>query len=606
MIRLLLRRDPGTNNLIAPILIGLGVAVLLRLMSSSDDYGLLFDPANRNGVWFVQHFVIWSVLLAGLIGSQFWLRTARIYMALPIPARTLWSVRMAAIGIGCGAMILGITLINGVQAVDGRLGLVAQVWGGALRLGAVFALMIALLQAPDVRLRKLERTPFYIAYTVILWIGGLLVLCLGPRSPWFAAPLLALTAWVGWRTWRAIPPSFRLEGVGPDGSPETTPSADVPLPHVSASTGAIPVADRSRAERAYPLNGPSGRLLHTTLFRLMHSHWLGWLFLSLLAIYGLALIIQYFKGSDMILSLIYFFVFGFGSWNQAVLRIHPVDAWPLSRRLIFAHALLPLVAMYLLGTGLGVLVYNTVGKRAIMVEVADDGPDVPYEFRAIATDGRIPEVVSPWGEAHTPAGTPVLPVLDTVIYNPYAYGDGASPRFRAWQTDRAVAAVFGDPEPETARYFGPATAEFDSTCCGFDLEAARGRTSPLRDRVMALLVVLFTLIELPLLMFGSLSFDRRALDWIRDRAATVGALFPIVGLGVLVLSAAVSNAKLWAQAAWLMIRLRRIAESLPLDTTQLWGVVAGILALAYLIVQQRFVRLEASQLMLRKQRMNDV
>ncbi len=599
MNRLLLWRDQGTTSLWAPFMIGLAVAVALRLMSHDSLYGPMFDPANSGGAWFIQHLALWAVLLAGLTGSHFWLRSARLYLALPISTRTLWLTRMTAIGIGCAALMLGPVLLNGLDLEAGRLVPLPVVWGGTLRLLSVFALVLALLQAPDARFRKLETSAWYIAYAVILWIGGLLLLTIGPRSPWLAAPVSALALWVGWRTWRSLPPAFTLEGTDPESAPaEAEPVVETAAPAVDP----LPAAETTRA---YPLDGGSRRLLSSTLLRLMHGHWQGWLMLSLLAIYGMVLTIHYFRGSDPILALVYFFVFASGSWNQALLRLHAVDAWPVPRRLIFAHALLPLVVMYLVGTGIGVLIHETRARPMLLVRVGGDELEIPYEFREIATDGRVPEVTAPWGERHRPEGARVLPWSDTVVYTPYAFDADATDRFRAWQVDRAVAAVHDDPPPDAARYSGAAAAALDSTCCGYDLEASRGRDSPLRAKTIALVVVLFALLETPLMLLSTLSYDRRALEWIRGKAATIGAIFPIAVLGALLCVSAFSDTRLWAQAAWATIRLRRLAEALPLGATECWLLAAGALGLAYLVLQERFVRLEATHTLLRKQRAGD-
>ncbi|MBU1072397.1 hypothetical protein KKG45_04030, partial [bacterium] len=173
----------------------------------------------------------------------------------------------------------------------------------------------------------------------------------------------------------------------------------------------------------------------------------------------------------------------------------------------------------------------------------------------------------------------------------------------ALQIDRAVAAVHGGPPPDPARYADLEMngAQGAAACCsGFDLQDSRGRGSELRAKTFALLVAVFCLVGIPLLLLGTLSLDPRALEWVRTRAALAAAMVPLGLFAALLLMSAFSDVGTWAQAAWLMITLRRAAESLPLSAGQCWTGVAAVLALCYLIMQERFARLEASHALVKK------
>ncbi len=594
MIRLLLRRDQGTDNLFAPALIGLGVAVWISAIGSSESSAPLFSPDSKTLTWLMYNFTVWAVLLAGLIGSHYWLRAPRLHMALPIAARTLWVARMMSVCIGCGVILLMMTLVNGVSYEAGRgLFVIPVVWFGALRVASVFLLMLMLLQAPAPRRRKLETTPWYVAYTIILWVFGALLLVFGPRGAWLTGPMLVAATLIGYRTWRHLPRAFQLEATEPDGT-----VADDPL-----APGPTEIIETPRAATAYPRNGSSPTLLHVTLFRLMHNHWLGWLFIFCLTIYGLILTINYYRGSDTLLALFYFFMFVFGAWNQSILRVHPVDAWPISRRLIFAHAVLPMMIPCLVGIGLGVIIEESKTRPTAMIQIENGEMDVPYEFRGIALDGVPPAITTPWGETYTPKGTRIVLWSDAVIYNPYEIGPDTSPRLDALQIGRAMAAVHGDAPPDPAQY---ADLEVDApedekdTYRAQALEDSRGRGSDLRTKTLALLIVLFMLVEFPLALVASMTYDRRALEWIRSKAVLVGAFAPLTLLAVLALPTPFTDTRIWAQASWLMITLRRFAEALPLTTAQVWLGVALAMALGYVILQERFTRLEASQALVKK------
>jgi len=598
MIRLLLRRDQGTDNLIMPVLIAGIASVVLRALGGHDESGVLFDPGNSGMVWFIQTFTVWSILLAGMIGSHYWLRSPQLHMALPLAARTLWLTRMTAICIGCGLMLFLISLINGVSWADDRgLFFIPTVWLGGLRVWSVFLLMLMLLQTPDPKRRKLETTPWYVAYTVILWSFGTVWLLLGPRGLWLTGPTLTIALMVGYNTWRHLPRTFLLESTGPDGTVLDDPFAPGPTEIV---TSAPPECDTT----PFPHNGDSPALMHGMLFRVMHNHWLGWLFMSVLTIYGLVLAIHYYRGDDPLMAMAYFLGLTFGSWNQSIQRIHAVDAWPISRRLIFAHALLPLVILYVAGLGLGIVINETKSTKQLLVHYENDQVVVPYEFREIAVDGIPPTLTTAWGETYTPKGTPVHAWSDAVIYNPYEIAHDTSTRFDAWQIDRAVAVVHGDPEPDPARYADLEVNSPDGAareCRGFDLQASRGRGSDLRAKTIALLIALFFLLGTPLLLMTTLNYDRRALDWVRTKSVLAGVFIPFGIVAVLLISPLFSETEIWAQASWLMITLRRFAESLPLSVTQYRLGVAAIGVLAYLVMQERFMRLEALHTLLKQE-----
>jgi hypothetical protein len=599
MIRQLLKRDQGTDNLLGPALAGLAVAVMIRAISQGEQAGDMFNPDSRGFIWFGHNIIAWSVLLAGMIGSHYWLRAPRLHMALPISARMLWGARMTAVCIGCGVILLMITLVNGISYEAGRgLRVIPSAWLGMLRIVSIFLLMLMLLQSPAPNRRKLETTPWYVAYTVILWVFGLLLLLLGPRGLWLTGPALVAAALVGHRIWRHLPGAFLLENTESDGTVLDDPLAPGP-------TEIIETPRSARTPVVLPRNGSSTTLMHATLFRLMHNHWLGWIFIIALTLYGGVLTIHYYRGGDPFLALLYFFMFIYGGWNQAILRIHPVDAWPISRRLIFAHAMLPLMIPYLLGMGLGALIQETKARPSLMVLYEDGVVDVPYEFRAIAPDGVPPTITTPWGETFTPEGARIVPWSDAVIYNPYAVGYDTSTRLDALQIDRAVAAVHGDAPPDPALYAdlevnGPEGAT--DACYGLTLEDSRGRASALRAKTFALLIVLFALFEFPLAMMGTLTYDRRALELIRSKAVVAGAFTPLIILAAVVLPTPFTDTTVWAQAAWLMITLRRFVETLPLSAAQCWLGAALVIALGYVILQERFTRLEASHALVKKER----
>ncbi len=597
MIRQLLRRDQGSDNLLMPAAIAALAGLLMRAMEAAEATGPMYGPGNEGAVWFAHNITVWAVLLAGLIGSHYWLRATRLHIALPLPARLLWLARMGSICIGCLTMVVMVAVVTSIRATtDGGLTVVGTVWLGSLRVAAVFLLLLMVLQAPSPGLRRLRNSVGYITFTIVMWLLGLLLLVLGPRDAWLSAPVAATALLLGWRTWRRIPGAFVLE------SQEPERNADLLIPEEAAAAGGE-AAGGSPAR--YLHNGGSRLLLHRSIWRMLHNHWLGWLFTVLMTIYGFLFTFIYHEGRTGLIFMFYLFVFGFGAGIQALLRVHPVDAWPLSRRLLFAHATLPLIAGFMFGTVLGLAGNELRERPAKMVRLSDGELIVPYEFREIAPDGAPPAFTAPWGERVVPRGTRLLPWSEAVVYSPYTVGPETSVRLNALQIDRAVAAVHGDPPPDPARYAALGPKDETESCCGFDLEASRGRGSDLRSKSYALLAVAFCLLCVPLILIGSIAYDPRALAGVRNRATLAAVLLPLLTIASMLLSELFGGTKMWAQAAAPLIALRRLAESWPAPTGVYWAGALAVVVAGYLVLQERFVRLEASHQLLRRQREAD-
>ncbi|MBC8423916.1 hypothetical protein H8E07_07310 [bacterium] len=602
MIRLLLRRDQGTDNLLMPAAIAAIAGLMMRAIEAAEKTGPMYGPDNSNPIWFAHNITVWAVLSAGLIGSHYWLRATRLHIALPLPARRLWLARMGSICIGCLLMVLVIALVTSIHpAPDGGLTIDGVVWLGSLRIAAAFLLLLMVLQAPSPSLRRLRTSAGYITYTAVMWLLGLLVLVLAPRSAWLAAPVAAAALLLGWRIWRQIPPAFLLESQEPECDDDSV------APTVVATAGEQPAAAADAPGR-FTRNGGSRLLLHRSLWRMLHNHWLGWLFTVLMTIYGFLFTFIYHEGRTGMIFMFYLFVFGFGAGNQALLRVHSVDAWPLSRRLIFAHATLPLVFGFLLGSVIGTLGNELRSPPAKMVRLVDGELQVPYEFREIASDGAPPAVTAPWGETFVPGGTRLLPWGEAVVYSPYAIGPETSPRLDALQIDRAVAAVHGDAPPDPARYAELAVeneTEASEACCGFDLEASRGRGSEMRAKTYALLAVAYCLVCVPLILIGSIAYDSRAHEHIRNRAILAAVVLPLGTIAAMLLSELFGGTRMWAQAAAPLIALRRLAETLPLPVAGYLAAAVIVMVASYLVLQERFVGLEASHQLVHKQKEAD-
>jgi amino acid transporter len=64
----------------------------------------------------------------------------------------------------------------------------------------------------------------------------------------------------------------------------------------------------------------------------------------------------------------------------------------------------------------------------------------PFGLWRAAWSGQLPRVEAPWGEVHAPAG---LHLALFHLYDPYEWGPENSPRFRLWQRERSIEALWG-------------------------------------------------------------------------------------------------------------------------------------------------------------------
>jgi hypothetical protein len=146
---------------------------------------------------------------------------------------------------------------------------------------------------------------------------------------------------------------------------------------------------------------------------------------------------------------------------QARERYRFLDSLPVSRRLLLAARIVPmLIAMtggYLTGVLVGwgsgfnswAKVYITAGRgwppTAVDSSCATLNVVPPLDYWRPAAGGAAPLVQAPWGETYQ---LRVVRVHGFDVYNPYATGCHNTARFQDWQYERASMAVYGRLMPK--------------------------------------------------------------------------------------------------------------------------------------------------------------
>ena len=588
MIVRLLRMDPALDGLRTAALVSFGLGMVLRIMGKELEEQTGFIDQSTAMWRVVQSSLTWSLIAGAMIGSKIWIKVPRFYMGLPISTRDMYRVRILGMALAL-CFVLTLTILASSLEMGA--------WGGSgissrtLESGFVFWTTAMLATALIFRFEGTVRRPRFRASTiflfVILWIGTLVAIVFLPWRWFTGLPIGVLALLLILEQDRRIPVAFDIELHEPD--------PDLVGPENSASASAVQTSSTSVS----PSRPSSTSYLSTkTLLRLMHHHWQGYMFVSIMAIYGLAMVHDFLEGDNSRIYAIYTGLFSFSMLHNSLLRIHPVDALPISRRRIFLLAAAPGVLAVLLGGSLGRL---TKSNDDAYVTIEADQIGVPHEFAVIASDGVVPETVAPWGETHIPHGFRLWPSHPAVLYNPYEFDEDRSPRFVRWLTMLAVQDIHGVTSPL------PMNDEpSDSTFrCSGPVKESVGLGSETRSRTYAAAGMVLTMF---VGILGCLSLQaRNARNTLRTKrwTAAIGLVIP---LGIFLYALGVHLAgwsEMWAVGAAPFVLLKLASGAVGGPPSIWWGGMAGVWLLTMIAVMEVFVRLEANNEIVQKKQLED-
>lgn len=582
MILKLMRLDAAAEDTGKHLLMAVGLASLLNLIATVEqELPPLFSRDTTVGWRFLEGFIFWMMLVATTAGAKFWVRAPVYLLGLPLHGRDLLTARLL------GQVLHGIAvLVAGFLAASLRWGggtpsLTASTWDAFPVFAALSLLLVVLPTAIEPTLRKLNMTPAMNLLVGVQWLFALVLASALPWHPGIGVAALALAVFALAAVIRRAPANLELELL-PTGTAAADPAkAAVPAP--VAPDAAFRIVRPARPDR---------RLLLRTLLRVMHGHWLGWLFPFVLAIYGMSLVKNYREGDDSLFYGTYVIFFFLGAMAQSLKRLHRLDAWPVSRRTIFWLAVGPSLAAHLLGLGLTLMVPDRQGPVLFRPGVVD----VPHEYKGLARDGTVPAMIAPWGEVHTPHGYPVLPGLPWRVYRPYEYAPESSPRFLAWLTDEALAAVHGESadDPRRMAYEDPdSTFTEKMRTKRFMVPLSRERDTAGYSRAVAAEVMLMTAIGTGLCVLSLFGFHPR---WSsrRKKLGMLGVGIPFAVAALLALAQLSGWSAMWVGPAAAMILIRGGTDALGGAPWAWWLAAAAVAAAALLVLQERFAGLEAN------------
>ena len=286
-----------------------------------------------------------------------------------------------------------------------------------------------------------------------------------------------------------------------------------------------------------------------------------------------------YSWTDLLWVAILFSQAAIGVWQNGIwflwfLRMTPYRRWldplPVSRRVILLAGILPpllsLTAGYLTGTLLG----NPVPRRIHDIsETTTQGwpPSAeqpscgrinitpPLEYWRLPKAGKAETATAPWGETFTP---PLITIVSTRVYNPYAVGCTNTQRFFDWQMSRATTAVYGGPtKPE---------------------EFTRGRHASPRPQARLVLLNVGALLSCALLVFIAIALK----DWYRCQRLPGWLMASILGTLLVAGTAAIFGAGTSA----FQDCLQWLSWHLPEDLTAVIAVCAAAPLILYLLLEK--------------------
>jgi hypothetical protein len=607
---LLFRQDPAFRTLRVSAPIALLVGAMVRGVAGEMPAGFGTRPvAAEAGLVGFLFGTLWLCTPFLLAPGHFWMRSSRLGLTLPVTARRLWLVRILSLAVSLVVPVALFVLPLALRTNGGDLRLDLGVLGLVPGTTAALVLMLLLYHVPSPRLFRMRGWE-YVAWVAAISIVVMMITLALPPSWWVVAPLVAGVLGLGVVLVRALPRVFVVSPHDPE-DPWEPPPTVIGAADVSMAGATLRSAPEDRSGEARgpltPATGTAGaasakplafaRLLHITIARTLDNHLLGWVNLVLIFFYSAVLAGDFAGGRTPLPRLVLAYIWVQAFFAQALARLNKLDAWPVSRRILFAHAMLPALLVLAIGLGVGAAVTAIRVPPSAQVRYEDGQVQVPVEFDEIAPDGRPPTITAPWGESYTPRAYRVLQGRAAAVYNPFEHGENSSDRFIAWQLDRAVAAVHGGPPPQSGHdaYTNLAPELVQGIEAGtFAVVASQGRPSDARWRALALsLVGLVALTTLVMTIALQQHRPGRHPGVYRWTAVAFIGLGVAAVLGTVLAERSAFTDAAWALGAVALIRLRELAGTIAMSTSGLWLTALASIAAGYMIVQERFVRLEA-------------
>ena len=615
----LLRRDPliSSQSLKVGVFVAANAAViagLVAFLAASAGAGSI-GPFRRLAFLAIPIWLsISPFLLIGRVGE----RCLPLDMALPLSARRLWLAHVIALmlfGLGLLALTGGILQLffRLLQRAPQESSAFPEAFADlVLPMSAGLVLVVVLHQCVHPSLCRIPRTRQYILYSILVVCIALgLILALALLPPLAAVVPLALALWIGYRTYRSVPPAFTL--VPREACPGDAAAAPAPS---GTAVEPAPLGDLVKeAEAGSAGSVVLGRLLFRVLYgKFAHRTYAFYGFYPLLFFLGVIFSGFMALWRDMELpQLLWLFLtayFLLSFLPVQMVQLQFLSPLPISRTRLLSLLMLPGLLAIFVGYGAGSAGKAFIQSSRLMIKYQEESSSllptypsdypvvrVPAQYFEIAWDGNVPENGSPWGESHPARKDPLYSGSRIVLYSPFSTPRGCTPQFVAHQISKAIQVIYGTTVPYQQvleRYLEIK----DNVCLGLK----DGGAPILRDYPNLIPVRDIPLFPLIALVIGGTWLLMAALYFRTCRATVSDAGRKAVYFALLAVVLMINTApvpalilgffRLEVVDAFLRILIRQAVDFLPGGVLTVWVLSAGALAGAYQLAKALFGRIE--------------
>jgi hypothetical protein len=584
----LFRQDPARGGLVRAIGSSLAAGFLMRLVPEiSENIARLAVDDLPGG--FVPIYLLFTALAATfLLSANAWTRSSRLALGLPLPTRHVWAVRtgslaaVASMSIVTLAAVMGLSLDLETRSVTMN----PVVALAAARAAATALVLLFLYQLPQSKRDRIPIGPPYVVYVIGATLLTIIISSAQVTSPVGTFVLLAIAVALGIYLYRRVPTTF---SIGPTIEEADTPvwsmpdERDLALPQPLGD-------DQLVGDRRNPAHA-----LHWVLFRGLKTNILTWFLIGIVGASATIAILEFLNGTNALLPLFFLTIYQLPLLQAALESTAPFDPLPISRRILWAHSVGPIIISAVVGVFVAGVIFSLNPRSFTHITYSECCVKVPWDYMELSRDGKVPAITTAWGESYTPRAHPLWKGRTAALYDPFEVGKESSPRFIEYQIHRAIEAVYDIPVP--AELLRPDNNSPSNIAGGaergtFITDTIRGRISPDRNRTAAagliVLAILSTLLILfSLLQFGS-SVHRKAYKW-----TSIGFIVFVIALTVAVSVARLLGfTEVWYLGALISMGIRSLAHALPLPTSILWIVCVTFWAGAYLLLERVFGTIE--------------
>ncbi len=584
----LLRQDPAHMGLVRAVLTCLGVGIVMRIAPDlGEDVRSLAGTDLPDG--FVPFYLLFTAMVAVFVlSSNAWTRSSRLALGLPLPARRVWAVRTGSL---VAVALLSIAVLASVMGLSfdlesRRVTMNVVVALAAARASATVLLLICLFQLPQSGRDRIPIGPPYVVYLIGASLLTLVFSSAQISSIAGTLVLLVIAISLGVYLYCRVPPTF---SIGP--TIEESESPVWSMPDESDLTLPEPLGD----DQLFGDRRSPAYALHWVLFRGLKTNILTWFLIGIVGASVTIAVLEFLKGTNAFLPLFFLTIYQLPLLQAALESMAPFDPLPISRRVLWAHSVGPIIISAVLGVLAAGVIFGLNPRSFTHVVYSECCVKVPWDYMEISRDGQVPTITTSWGESYKPGAHPLWKGRTAALYDPFEVGKESSPRFAEYQMQRAVEAVYGIRVP----------AEFSSTGskpppevvggAGRDssaLDATRGRMSADRNRTAAVALMLLALLTTILIFFSLLQFGtsvhRKAYKW-----ASIGLIVLVIALAVAVSIARILGfTEVWYIGALISMGIRSLAHFIPLPTSILWIICVTFWVGACLLLEKVFCTIE--------------